>query len=62
MVDRGNCTFTRKANTAQNANASAILIINNQKGKKISKYFFFLFAFFCVCGVVILVVGGVAPL
>ncbi|XP_014521055.1 signal peptide peptidase-like 2 [Vigna radiata var. radiata] len=31
MVDRGNCTFTRKANTAQNANASAILIINNQK-------------------------------
>ncbi|XP_057446400.1 signal peptide peptidase-like 2 isoform X2 [Lotus japonicus] len=31
MVDRGNCTFTKKANTAQNANASAILIINNQK-------------------------------
>lgn len=35
MVDRGNCTFTKKANSAQNANASAILIINNQKGKKI---------------------------
>jgi hypothetical protein len=34
MVDRGNCTFTKKANSAQNANASAILIINNQKGKK----------------------------
>ncbi|XP_027360419.1 signal peptide peptidase-like 2 isoform X1 [Abrus precatorius] len=31
MVDRGNCTFTKKANTAQDANASAILIINNQK-------------------------------
>ncbi|KAG4972927.1 hypothetical protein AAZX31_11G022900 [Glycine max] len=31
MVDRGNCTFTKKANIAQNANASAILIINNQK-------------------------------
>ncbi|XP_061337256.1 signal peptide peptidase-like 2 isoform X2 [Gastrolobium bilobum] len=31
MVDRGNCRFTKKANTAQNANASAILIINNQK-------------------------------
>lgn len=31
MVDRGNCTFTKKANSAQNANASAILIINNQK-------------------------------
>ncbi|XP_058779292.1 signal peptide peptidase-like 2 [Vicia villosa] len=31
MVDRGKCTFTKKANFAQNANASAILIINNQK-------------------------------
>ncbi|KAK4260596.1 hypothetical protein QN277_003689 [Acacia crassicarpa] len=31
MVDRGNCRFTRKANNAENANASAILIINNQK-------------------------------
>ncbi|RDX95778.1 Signal peptide peptidase-like 2 [Mucuna pruriens] len=31
MVDRGNCRFTEKAITAQNANASAILIINNQK-------------------------------
>ncbi|KAL4314616.1 hypothetical protein AHAS_Ahas15G0102900 [Arachis hypogaea] len=31
MVDRGNCTFTKKAKTAQTANASAILIINNQK-------------------------------
>ncbi|XP_040367596.1 signal peptide peptidase-like 2 isoform X2 [Rosa chinensis] len=31
MVDRGNCKFTTKANYAQAANASAILIINNQK-------------------------------
>ncbi|KAF7810305.1 signal peptide peptidase-like 2 [Senna tora] len=31
MVDRGNCTFTTKANNAEKANASAILIINNQK-------------------------------
>ncbi|XP_019423293.1 PREDICTED: signal peptide peptidase-like 2 [Lupinus angustifolius] len=31
MVDRGNCTFLKKARTAQAANASAILIINNQK-------------------------------
>ncbi|KAI9079066.1 hypothetical protein K1719_038974 [Acacia pycnantha] len=31
MVDRGHCRFTRKANNAENANASAILIINNQK-------------------------------
>lgn len=37
MVDRGNCTFTKKANSAQNANASAILIINNQKGIKSSQ-------------------------
>lgn len=56
MVDRGNCTFTRKANIAQNANASAILIINNQKGKKILSIFFSFLLFF-VCGVVILVVG-----
>lgn len=40
MVDRGNCTFTKKANSAQNANASAILIINNQKGKILRKYRF----------------------
>ncbi|XP_054790896.1 signal peptide peptidase-like 2 isoform X1 [Prosopis cineraria] len=31
MVDRGNCKFTTKANNAENANASAILIRNNQK-------------------------------
>ncbi|KAK9927179.1 hypothetical protein M0R45_024378 [Rubus argutus] len=31
MVDRGHCKFTTKANYAQAANASAILIINNQK-------------------------------
>ncbi|KAL6174714.1 hypothetical protein ACLB2K_051360 [Fragaria x ananassa] len=31
MVDRGNCKFTTKANNAEAANASAILIINNQK-------------------------------
>ncbi|KAL1830071.1 hypothetical protein DCAR_0209480 [Daucus carota subsp. sativus] len=31
IVDRGNCKFTRKANVAQAAGASAVLIINNQK-------------------------------
>ncbi|XP_030454014.1 signal peptide peptidase-like 2 [Syzygium oleosum] len=31
MVDRGSCTFTTKANNAEAANASAILIVNNQK-------------------------------
>ncbi|XP_050378708.1 signal peptide peptidase-like 2 [Argentina anserina] len=31
MVDRGHCKFTTKANYAQAANASALLIINNQK-------------------------------
>lgn len=31
MVDRGNCKFTKKANVAQAAGASAILIVNNQK-------------------------------
>lgn len=32
MVDRGKCRFTRKANFAEAAGASAVLIINNQKG------------------------------
>ncbi|PON62888.1 Peptidase A22B, signal peptide peptidase [Parasponia andersonii] len=31
MVDRGKCRFTRKANVAEAAGASAVLIINNQK-------------------------------
>ncbi|KAH9719532.1 Signal peptide peptidase-like 2 [Citrus sinensis] len=31
MVDRGNCKFTTKANIAEAAGASALLIINNQK-------------------------------
>ncbi|THG09438.1 hypothetical protein TEA_007317 [Camellia sinensis var. sinensis] len=31
MVDRGNCKFTTKANVAQDAGASAVLIVNNQK-------------------------------
>ncbi|CAH9069112.1 unnamed protein product [Cuscuta europaea] len=31
MVDRGNCKFTAKANYAEAAGASAVLIINNQK-------------------------------
>ncbi|XP_010545677.1 PREDICTED: signal peptide peptidase-like 2 [Tarenaya hassleriana] len=31
MVDRGNCKFTAKANNAEAAGASAVLIINNQK-------------------------------
>ncbi|KAL3498864.1 hypothetical protein ACH5RR_041596 [Cinchona calisaya] len=31
MVDRGNCKFTTKANYAEDAGASAVLIINNQK-------------------------------
>lgn len=34
MVDRGHCKFTTKANVAEAANASAVLIINNQKGKQ----------------------------
>ncbi|XP_022157688.1 signal peptide peptidase-like 4 [Momordica charantia] len=31
LVHRGNCSFTNKANIAEGANASAILIINNSK-------------------------------
>ncbi|GAB2273909.1 Signal peptide peptidase-like 2 [Dionaea muscipula] len=31
MVERGNCKFTTKTNVAQDAGASAVLIINNQK-------------------------------
>ncbi|CAM8879883.1 unnamed protein product [Rhodiola kirilowii] len=31
MVDRGKCTFTKKANIAEAAGASAVLIINNEK-------------------------------
>ncbi|KAA8522418.1 hypothetical protein F0562_013221 [Nyssa sinensis] len=31
MVDRGHCKFTTKANVAQAAGASAVLIVNNQK-------------------------------
>ncbi|KAE8657317.1 Signal peptide peptidase-like 4 [Hibiscus syriacus] len=31
MVDRGHCKFTTKANNAQAAHASAVLIINNEK-------------------------------
>ncbi|OMO58629.1 hypothetical protein COLO4_34477 [Corchorus olitorius] len=31
MVDRGRCKFTTKANNAEAAHASAVLIINNQK-------------------------------
>ncbi|KAE8710814.1 Signal peptide peptidase-like 4 [Hibiscus syriacus] len=31
MVDRGHCKFTTKANNAQAAHASAVLVINNQK-------------------------------
>ncbi|XP_020550651.1 signal peptide peptidase-like 2, partial [Sesamum indicum] len=31
MVDRGNCKFTTKANFAEAAGASAVLIINNQR-------------------------------
>lgn len=34
MVDRGNCKFTTKANIAEAAGASALLIINNQKGNQ----------------------------
>lgn len=32
MVHRGNCRFTAKVNFAEAAGASAVLIINNQKG------------------------------
>ena len=32
MVERGNCKFTTKTNAAEAAGASAVLIINNQKG------------------------------
>ncbi|XP_074330062.1 signal peptide peptidase-like 2 isoform X1 [Apium graveolens] len=31
MVDRGNCKFTKKANVAQAAGASAILVVNNRR-------------------------------
>lgn len=31
-MHRGNCSFTRKANIAEEAGASAILIINNRTG------------------------------
>jgi hypothetical protein len=31
-VHRGNCSFTDKANIAESANATAILIINNRTG------------------------------
>ncbi|KAB1215343.1 Signal peptide peptidase-like 2 [Morella rubra] len=31
LVDRGHCKFTKKANIAQAAGASAVLIVNNQK-------------------------------
>lgn len=31
-MERGNCRFTAKANNAEAAGASALLIINNQKG------------------------------
>lgn len=34
MVDRGNCKFTTKANFAEAAGASAVLIVNNQKGNR----------------------------
>lgn len=38
MVHRGNCRFTTKANVAEAAGASAVLIINNQKGNYIVLY------------------------
>ena len=38
MVHRGNCRFTAKANFAEAAGASAVLIINNQKGNYIVSY------------------------
>lgn len=40
MVDRGNCKFTAKANFAEAAGASAVLIINNQKGNNIFIYWY----------------------
>ena len=51
MVDRGNCTFTAKANSAEGANASAILIINNQKGRV---FFIFIFLMEGNCAIVLL--------
>lgn len=32
MVERGHCKFTAKANNAEAAGATAVLIMNNQKG------------------------------
>lgn len=32
MVNRGQCTFTTKANVAEAAGASAVLIINDENG------------------------------
>jgi hypothetical protein len=42
MVDRGHCKFTAKTNAAEEAGASAVLIINNQKGNQHIRFFFFL--------------------
>lgn len=32
LVDRGNCTFTAKANIAEDAGAIALLVANNREG------------------------------
>ena len=40
-MHRGNCSFTTKANVAEDAGASAILIINNQTGSTaLPKYYY----------------------
>lgn len=45
LVHRGNCSFTNKANIADSANASAILIINNRTGICIYIFCFFVTVF-----------------
>lgn len=35
MVQRGHCKFTVKANYAEAAGASAVLIINNETGRNV---------------------------
>lgn len=43
-MHRGNCSFTTKANVAEDAGASAILIINNQTGSiAFPKYYLYCF-------------------
>jgi hypothetical protein len=54
-VHRGNCSFTDKANFAESANASAILIINNRTGICLCIFCFFVTVFELVVHLTVLV-------